>query len=206
LVVLWLAGRTRAVLGIDATPAMIDRARALAAARAIFNVDWRVGSVYELPFADGEFDVVTCRFAFHHLEEPLRALREMIRVARPRGSIVLCDGVAPDDTNKAAAFNAFERLRDPSTVKFLTEDELRGLFNAAGHTIEAEDRYRVPAELEGLLRVSFPANKAHEAVRKAIVDSIDNDALGLATRRSAERIVFSYPAIILMARKRSEHS
>ena len=103
LVALRLAGRAGAVTGIDATPAMIERARELAAARGILNVDWRVGSAYELPFPDAAFDVATCRFAFHHLEDPACALREMIRVVRPGGSIVVCDSVASDDPRKRIA-------------------------------------------------------------------------------------------------------
>jgi ubiquinone/menaquinone biosynthesis C-methylase UbiE len=200
LVALRLAERTAVVTGIDATPAMIERARELAATRGIVNVDWRVGSAYALPFTDGAFDVVLCRFAFHHLQEPARALREMIRVARPGGSIVVCDGVASDDPATAAAFNAFERLRDPSTVKFLTVGELRALFEDAGQKIQVEERYRVPADLEGLMRVSFPANDARDALRQIITESIGDDRLGLAVRRSGERVVFSYPAVILMAR------
>ncbi len=64
------------------------------------------------------FDIVTCRFAFHHFQEPEKALAEMVRVCRPGGRVVLCDGVASDDPAKAGAFNRMERHRDPSTVEF----------------------------------------------------------------------------------------
>ena len=104
----------------------------LAAQRALANVAWHQGDVYALPFADGAFDIVSCRFAFHHLEEPARAFAEMVRVCRPGGRIVLCDAVASDDPAKAAAFNAMERLRDPSTVEFRTLGFLRGLFATPG--------------------------------------------------------------------------
>jgi len=35
----------------------------------------KLGDVYRLPFADGSFDIVSCRFAFHHLEEPAKSVR-----------------------------------------------------------------------------------------------------------------------------------
>jgi hypothetical protein len=42
--------------------------------------------------------------------------------------VVLCDGLASDDPEKAQAFNVMERWRDPSTVEFRTLDYLRRLF------------------------------------------------------------------------------
>src|SRR5436853_6072775 len=87
------ARRVRRAVGLDATEAMLDQARQLAARSAIANVEWHRGDVYALPFADGAFDIVSCRFAFHHLQEPARAFAEMARVARTGGRIVLCDAM-----------------------------------------------------------------------------------------------------------------
>ncbi len=117
-VVVAFARRLRRAEGLDATEAMLAEARKLAAAKRVENVAWHRGDIYALPFADAAFDIVSCRFAFHHLQEPARAFAEMIRVCRVGGRIVLCDAVASDDPAKAAAFNAMERHRDPSTVEF----------------------------------------------------------------------------------------
>jgi ubiquinone/menaquinone biosynthesis C-methylase UbiE len=86
--------------------------------RKIVNVEWQLGDVYSLPFTDNTFDIVSCRFAFHHFEYPAKAFAEMRRVCRPLGRIVLCDAVASSHPTKAAAFNAMERHRDPSTAEF----------------------------------------------------------------------------------------
>jgi len=80
------AARVRRAVGLDATGAMLDQARALAAERNLVNVEWQLGDVYRLPFADGSFDIVSCRFAFHHLEEPAKAFAEMVRVCVPMGA------------------------------------------------------------------------------------------------------------------------
>lgn len=45
-------------------------------------IAFREASVYQLPFADGELDLVLCCEVLEHLEEPRRALREIARVAR----------------------------------------------------------------------------------------------------------------------------
>jgi SAM-dependent methyltransferase len=81
------------VVGLDAQPAQIERARALAAERGVPNVRFEVGSAYDLPFADASFDAAFAHNLLLHLREPLRALREMKRVLSPGGVV----GVADDD-------------------------------------------------------------------------------------------------------------
>ena len=105
------ASRVRRSVGLDATEAMLAQARSLAAAHHLKNTEWYQGDVYRLPFEAASFDIVSCRFAFHHFETPAHALAEMVRVCRPGGRIVLCDAVASDDAAKAAAFNRMERHR-----------------------------------------------------------------------------------------------
>src|SRR5437667_10514572 len=62
LVVCAFARVVRHATGIDLTPAMIERARALQAERGLGNVTWRLGDVLPLPFAGGSFSLVTSRF------------------------------------------------------------------------------------------------------------------------------------------------
>src|SRR5262249_3303955 len=127
-VVAAFAQRVHRAEGLDATEAMLEEARKLAARQGLRNVGWHQGDVYALPFADEAFDIGSCRYAFHHLLEPGCALAEMVRVCRHGGRVVLCDAFASDDHVKAAAFNAMERHRDPSTVEFRSLGFLRGLF------------------------------------------------------------------------------
>ncbi len=187
--------------GLDATPAMLREAEKLAAANHIANVEWHRGDVYALPFADNSFDIVTCRFAFHHLREPARALAEMARVCRVGGRIALCDGIAADDPEKAAAFNRMERHRDPSTVEFRTLGWHLALFKAAGLPAPATHFYQVPAERERLIAASFPANDDRALLRRMIDEAVEGDRMGLAARRDRETVKFAYPAAILVAEK-----
>jgi SAM-dependent methyltransferase len=82
----------------------------------------------DLPFADASFDVVTCRVAAHHFEDVETAVREMARVARNR--VLLVDNLFVDEVAEEA-----DRLRDPSHVRNLTEDEWRALFAVSGLAI-----------------------------------------------------------------------
>lgn len=202
MVALAFARVVQQAIGLDATPAMLTRAKELQRNQSLHNIEWHEGDATSLPFPDNTFDIVTCRFAFHHLENPSTCLREMLRVAKLGGSIVVCDAIASSDAAKADAFNTMERLRDPSTVRFLTLLELRQLLTSAGQTMRSETPYRVPAELEGLMRTSFPATPENaERVRRMIIDSIATDNLGLGTRYNGDRVVFHYPAVVLSATK-----
>jgi SAM-dependent methyltransferase len=200
LVALQFAKVVQQAVGLDTTQAMLDRAKVLQERQSASNVEWVLGQADELPFPDASFDIVTCRFAFHHMLNPAAALQEMIRVARPGGTVVICDGIASADKAKADAFNGFERMRDPSTVRFLTADELRALLSEAGMNTVSERSYGVAAELEGLLRTSFPRPEDVPTLRETIIASISDDRLGLATRADGDRILFSYPALILASR------
>src|SRR5438046_10606203 len=119
LVVCAFAAVVRHATGIDVTPAMIERGRALAAEKGLANVAWQVGDVLPLPYPDGAFSLVVSRFAFHHFPEPRAVLAEMKRVCAPGGRVVLVDVAASEDTAKAAAFNRMGRLRDPLSVRAL---------------------------------------------------------------------------------------
>jgi len=199
LVVAAFARVCRHAAGIDLTPAMIEKAREHAAALGLTNVDWHVGNVLPLPFADRDFSVVVSRFAFHHFPDPLAVLREMARVCARPGRIVVADMAASDDPGKAAALNAMERLRDPSHTRALSLAELRELFRQAGLPAPRETYYDVRADLEGLLKTSFPAPGDVPVIRRMFEGSLADDGLGMKTRRKDERILLSYPIAILAA-------
>jgi len=200
-VVAAFAQRARHSVGLDATEAMLQQARELAARRGLRNVSWRQGDVYALPFAEQSFDIVSCRFAFHHLQDPARAFAEMVRVCRPNGRIVLCDAIAPDDPAKAAAFNRMERHRDPSTVEFRPLAFLLDVFAAAGLPAAAATSYQVPAERERLIAGSFPADDDRALLRRMIDASVDGDTMGMNARRDGNTVTLAYPSVVLVATK-----
>ena len=83
------------ITGIDAGPAMIEKARTDAASADVainFEV-LHLGPRAEgrLRFADGEFDLVTCNSVLHHLDDPVGSLDELARVAKPDGAVLIRD-------------------------------------------------------------------------------------------------------------------
>ncbi|WP_295833162.1 class I SAM-dependent methyltransferase [uncultured Microbacterium sp.] len=55
------------------------------------NLEFVQANATDLPFADGEFDAVTMSFGLRNVDDPRRALRELRRVTRPGGRIVVCE-------------------------------------------------------------------------------------------------------------------
>ncbi|HWE76861.1 MAG TPA: methyltransferase domain-containing protein [Stellaceae bacterium] len=198
-VVAAFAPLVRRAVGVDATDAMLDEARRLAREQSLDNVEWRAASVYALPFPDGSFDIVTCRFAFHHFQQPERAFAEMARVCRDGGRIVLCDGVAPVDAKKAAAFNAMERFRDPSTASFLPLAMLRDLFMRAGVSEPAIQPFHVTYAIEELVAKSFPVDDDRATLRRMIEELVATDALEVGTKPGGAHFVI--PVAVLSATK-----
>ncbi|HEY2117257.1 MAG TPA: methyltransferase domain-containing protein [Candidatus Angelobacter sp.] len=185
--------------GVDMTPAMLEQARKTQQEQGLKNVSWLPGNVYSLPFPPSQFSIVSSRFAFHHLQDPFLALKEMKRACKRGGRIVVAD-MAPVPS-KAGALNAAERLRDPSHVRALPVNELRALFEQAGLSTTQVTSYRMEGELEDLLSRSFPNEGDAERVRRIFADSLADDALDLNTRRADGKIFYSFPVAVLVAKK-----
>jgi ubiquinone/menaquinone biosynthesis C-methylase UbiE len=199
IVVCAFAPHVRHATGIDMTPAMLDRARRLAAERRIDNVTWDQGDVGSLPYADGTFDVVVTRFSMHHFLDPVGVLREMARVCAPGGRVVVIDMYASDDPAKAAEWNRAEKLRDPSHVRCLTLPELKALFGAAGLRAPRTMFYELRDEIRNLLARSFPNPGDDVRIVEMYAASAEDDRLGIPVRREGERIEYAFPIAILTA-------
>ncbi|KAF7846022.1 hypothetical protein BT93_L5569 [Corymbia citriodora subsp. variegata] len=77
----------------DISPSALAPAKALAASRQLTNITFAPADVTALPFADATFDVVHAQQLLGHLSDPVKAVREMLRVTKPGGAVALreCD-------------------------------------------------------------------------------------------------------------------
>ena len=82
------AGR---VIGVDMTPAMLDRARENALAAGLGNVEFRAGRLEALPLADRSVDAVTSNCVINLVPDKARVFAEIARVLRPGGRMVISD-------------------------------------------------------------------------------------------------------------------
>ncbi|MFT3864602.1 MAG: methyltransferase domain-containing protein [Solirubrobacterales bacterium] len=141
-----MAPRVGSVQGVDLTPAMVEKARAEAAAAKVDNVSFQVGDATALDLAADSFDGAVTRFSLHHIPAPVRVLEEMRRVVKPGGLVIVADHVTDDDGEAAAWHEQIERLRDPSHWACLTPSRLAALGERAG--LEPDHDRVVPFEID----------------------------------------------------------
>jgi SAM-dependent methyltransferase len=75
------------VTATDLGPGMISLAEELAGKKGIANIEFREANAESLPFADGSYDVLTCRFGIMFFPDLAKALRECFRVLKPGGRV-----------------------------------------------------------------------------------------------------------------------
>jgi ubiquinone/menaquinone biosynthesis C-methylase UbiE len=131
-----IAPHVAAVVAYDLTPQMLEETARNVRARGLKNVATRQGAAENLPFDDASFDIVTVRQAPHHFADIRRAVREMARVVRPGGRVVVVDSTAPEDDDLDRQYNHIEKLRDPSHVRNYRPAEWRAMVEEAGLRVE----------------------------------------------------------------------
>jgi demethylmenaquinone methyltransferase/2-methoxy-6-polyprenyl-1,4-benzoquinol methylase len=99
-------GDSGRVVGLDFSERMLELAREKAP-----GIRFDAGNALELPYADGEFDAVTVGFGARNFSDLARGLREMARVTRPGGRVVVLEITAPQRPPLSWFFRAwFDRI------------------------------------------------------------------------------------------------
>ncbi|MBK7354674.1 methyltransferase domain-containing protein [Propionivibrio sp.] len=119
------------VVGVDISEGMVAGARQEFELHGIIGVDLQVGDATCLNFADSSFDKILCSEVIEHIPDAAKALREMCRLLKPSGRLVL-------STPNSASWYGFERY-------VLWEKILRRSWS---HPC---DEWRSTAELESLV-------------------------------------------------------
>ncbi len=128
------------VTATDLTPEMLAAAEENARERGIINITYRLADAEALPFLDGAFDAVTCRFGVMIFPEVQRALGEMRRVLVPEGRVVCMVWGPPEQNAQMRPLDVVRRYVDlpqptpgePHRFRFSEPDALASHLRAAG--------------------------------------------------------------------------
>ena len=156
-----VAPRVREVVAVEPDEELAARARADAPA----NVEVVVGDGEHLQLESFGFDVSGCVRVLHHTRRPELMVAELVRMTRPGGTILVADQLAPVDPLAAFELNRFERARDASTTRVLSDGDLRALFDANNLVLRRERIVHEQRDLESYLDLAGCEGPERERAR-----------------------------------------
>ncbi|HVY36572.1 MAG TPA: class I SAM-dependent methyltransferase [Polyangia bacterium] len=119
-----------AVVGVDLSPEMIQRARNRCA-RFGERASFQQRSVMDLP-SDAQFGGAVSRYVLHHVVDPAELVQAQVARLTPGGVLVACDHTTDPAPAQAETHQAIEKARDRTHTRNLTTGELLDLFTLAG--------------------------------------------------------------------------
>jgi ubiquinone/menaquinone biosynthesis C-methylase UbiE len=183
---LGFAPRARFVVGLDFTPAILAQARASAEKAGLRNLYFSFGDALRLPFAPATFGVVSCGYSLHHFSDPVAAVREFTRVARPGGRVALADMIVPPP-GRPEMNNRIEQARDLSHTRTLRREELLRIMEDAGLRARTDQVVETERSFNHWMSVAgwAPGDAAYQDARVIMESTFDDDAAGFHPQRPA---------------------
>ena len=159
-----IAPLVRQVVGLDITPALLQLGTQRLRDAGIDNVLLQEGNATRMPFADESFDIVFCRAALHHFDDPKQVIAEMVRVCRAGGRLVLMDLIAPSSEIRDQ-FDDVHRLIDPSHVRAYLEAELPPLLPGGMDALLYAETFAFRFPVEGIFTDQSERDEVLERLR-----------------------------------------
>ena len=117
--------------GIDVSPGMVAKASSKVPQELKGIAEFVQASSEDIPYPNGQFDHVLCTNSFHHYPDPLQALREMRRVLKPRGRIVILEN-APDLSWYTWGWDRILRIVEEGHVRYYASREIEEMLKNSG--------------------------------------------------------------------------
>lgn len=189
------------MVALDLTPEMLETARAHAEERGAAGIEFVLGDAEALPFPDESFDLVTCRIAAHHFPDVQKFADEVSRVLRPGGRFVLQDQCVPESAAAAAFLNTFERLRDPSHARALTQDAWQEVLRRAELDIDDVERFEKRMNLEHWSAMQGCTPETVAKLRELLDDAGEVVSAWMAVGGEGSETTFSIHHVVIAAIK-----
>jgi ubiquinone/menaquinone biosynthesis C-methylase UbiE len=139
------------IVGLDLSPAMLDRACRVAMQTGYPAVTFIRASASALPFADASMGAVNCFGALHLFPEPAEAIREVGRVLRPGASFTCLTAIECSDGARGIIQSLFSRT---ATFRFFAEAWLHEELQRAGIEVDRLDRHGMVVLFSGRKRAA----------------------------------------------------
>ena len=123
-------GPSGRVIGVDMTPAMLDKARANVTKAGVDNVEFREGRLEALPVESASVDAVTSNCVINLVPDKGKVFAEVARVLKPGGRLVISDIILDGALPEAVAKDVYAYVGCVSGA--MVRDEYFGLLRRAG--------------------------------------------------------------------------
>ncbi|MGH9470348.1 MAG: class I SAM-dependent methyltransferase [Terriglobia bacterium] len=202
--VLELARIVRFARGIDITHPMLLQAREFQRERNVTNTFFDQGEAERLPYPDHAFDLVTCQFSFHHMPKPEAALKEMLRVTRAEGRIMIADTLGPESDEKWDLHHRIECIRDASHAGSLRLTAFLRLFEDTGLDILRQGLKRRQRSFnQWMARAGLEASdNRYQEARKVIEDSIPGDKAAFSAQPQDDDLLIVHNEAMFLLQRR----
>ena len=189
-----LAGR---VLATDLTPEMVEQAHRVGRERNAVGMTAGVAAASSLPVRTGTVDLLTCRYAFHHMVDAEGVLGEFRRVLADDGCFLLADTVATEDRDVYEWMDRVERLRDPSHHLNRSPRELVGLIEGCGFRVTERGTSRVYLDLDSWVERSATPEAEVRELREMLMGAGRDVADTFEIVREDGVVRFSWPVMVV---------
>ncbi len=196
-----LAPLVKHVVATDITTEMLNAAANIARERELSNLTFEPADAESLPYADGSFDLVTCRIAAHHFSDPGQAVREFARVAKRGAVVALIDPMVPYERTVADEINAWDLTRDPSHVACLTVNAWSSLFCAAGMDVIHINTFDMSLDFDDLMSRSSRDDATVADLRQRLLHGSPGLRAFFRPRDEAGRLKFNWTQALVVGRR-----
>lgn len=134
------------VTAYDLSPEMLATVQAEAAKRGLNNLETVAGPAEKLPFAGSSFDLVISRYSAHHWRDLPQAIKEIWRVLRSSGVLLLVDVISPGVPELDVFLQTIEMLRDPSHIRDYSAGSWLRIVANASLRVDRMKTFRLPLD------------------------------------------------------------
>lgn len=152
------------VTGLDILPETLKRNRQRAAEQGLTNLDFVNYNGISFPFSNRSFDTIVSRYALHHFPDIQKTFREIIRILKPGGQLVISDPT-PNDNDAKRFVDVYMQMKDDGHIKYYTQDEFENLAKSIG----------LKLEYSFMSKIRFPRKRAADYCK--ILNGADADIL-----------------------------